>query len=162
NWQIAHARSGRVIDCVSDSRGNADDPYLAYPFDAERIAVVRLVDKNDLDVFDVRVHRHKIFGDIGINDSTIPVIDQRFLAQRHSDTPDHATYDLARRGLGVEDAPGGNGADDARDADHAELLVHLHLSEDRRMCVVCARVLAGVGSYFPLDAVHSAVAHGIR
>ena len=91
------------------------------------------------------------------------VIDQRFLVQRHADAPHHAAHDLAARGLGVQDAPGRDRADDAGDADDAELLVDLHLGEDRRMRVVRVRRRPGeVGGLLLLDAVHAAVPHRVR
>ena len=54
---------------------------------------------------------------------------------------DHAAHDLAVRGLGIEDPPGRDRADDAGDADDAELLVHLHFGEDRRMGVARVRLV---------------------
>ena len=90
------------------------------------------------------------------------VVDQRLLVQRHADAPDHAAEDLAARGLGVQDAPGGDRADGARDADHAELLIHLHLDEMRRVRVVRVRlVMLGVGGFLLLDAVDLALPHGV-
>jgi hypothetical protein len=43
-----------VVDRVRNRRRNANNADLAEPLDAERIAVVRLVDEDDLDVVDVR------------------------------------------------------------------------------------------------------------
>ena len=48
--EVAHARSGRMIDRVGNRRGDADDPDLAKPLDAERVGVVRLVHEDDLAV----------------------------------------------------------------------------------------------------------------
>src|SRR5262249_22098231 len=79
NREVAHALSGRVVDRVRNRCRNADNAYLAEPLDAEPIAVVWLVDEDDSDVVDVRVHWHMIFGDVGINDATGPVIDQCLL-----------------------------------------------------------------------------------
>ena len=128
--QVAHALAGRVIDRIGDRRRDPDDADLADALDAERIDDrVRLVDEDHLDVVDVGVHRHVVFGEIGIHDPAELVVDQGFLVQRHADAHDHAAQDLAARGLGIEDAPGGNGADHARDPDDAELLVDLDLRE---------------------------------
>ena len=55
--KVAHARSGRMIDRVGNCRGDANDPDLAKPLDAERVGVVRLVHENDLDVVHVGVQR---------------------------------------------------------------------------------------------------------
>ena len=63
------------------------------------------------------------------------MIDERFFVQRHADAPHHAARDLVGSGLGVEDTPGRDCTDDAGDANDAELLVHLHFGEDRRMGV---------------------------
>ena len=139
-------------------------PISPNALDAERIDdVVLLVDEDHLDVVHVGIHRHMILGDVGIHDATEAVVDQRFLVQRHADAPDHAAHDLAVRGLGVQDAPGRDRADDASDADDAELLVHLHLGKDRRMRVlgVCPSLLESCG-FLLFDAIHAAVAHGIR
>ena len=54
--QVPDALSGRVINRVSDRRSDADDGDFADPLDTERIAVVRLVDKDDLDVMHIGVH----------------------------------------------------------------------------------------------------------
>ena len=77
-----------------------------------------------------------IFGNVRVHDATEIVIDERFLVQCHADAPNHAAHNLAARGLGIEDAAGRYRADDAGDTDDAELLVHLHFGEDRRMGVV--------------------------
>ncbi len=84
----------------------------------------------------VGIHRYVVLGDVGVHDPAEFVIDQRFLVQRHADAPHDAAHDLAVRGFGVQDASGGDRADNAGNADDAELLVHLHLGEDRRMRVV--------------------------
>jgi hypothetical protein len=53
--------------------------------------------------------------------------------------------------------------DHARDADHAKLLVNLHLGKDRCVSVVRTRgVIGGVCGFLLLDAVHGAVTHGIH
>src|SRR5262249_31381484 len=107
-----------------------DDADLAEALDPQRIAVVRLVDEDDLDIMHVSMHRHVIFRDIGIHDAAEPVIDRRFLMQRHADSPDYATEDLAARRLHVQDASSRDGGDNASDADPAQLLVHVHFGED--------------------------------
>ena len=138
-------------------------PISPTPLEAERIAVVRLVDEDHLDIVDVGVHRHMIFGDVGIHDAAEPVIDQRLLVQRHADAPDHAAQDLAARGLGVQDAPGRNRADGARDADRRRAARPPSPRQRSAACVLCARAWssAGVGGFLLLDAVHGAVPHGI-
>src|SRR4029077_3161457 len=80
-----------------------------------------------------------------------------------ADAPYHAAHDLAVGGLGVEDAPGRDRADDAGHADDADFLVDLDLGEDRRMRVarIRLRILKAHGA-FPLDAVDRAMTHGIR
>ena len=77
--EVAHARSGRMIDRVGNRRGDADDPDLAKPLDAERVGVVRLVHEDDLDVVHVGVHRYVVLGNIGSDDAAEPVINERFL-----------------------------------------------------------------------------------
>ena len=74
-----------------------------------------------------------ILGEIVIDEAAIAVVDHGLFMQRHADAADHGAHDLAVRGLGIEDAAGGHGADHARDAEHAELLVEPHLGEHRRM-----------------------------
>ena len=161
--QIAHPLAGGVIDGIGDCRGDADDADLADALDAERIDdVVRLVDENHLYVVNVGVHRDMVFGDIGVHDAPECMIDQRLLVQRHADAADDGAHDLAVRGLGIEDAAGGDRADDAGDTDHADLLVDLHFGEHGGMRVLRVfLVFLEIGLGFPLDAVKAAMAHGV-
>lgn len=78
----------------------------------------------------------RILGNACIHDMAEFVIEERFLVQRQADAPDHAADDLAARGLGVQDMAGRDRADDAGDADDAELLVHVHFDEYGRARVV--------------------------
>src|SRR5437763_1003765 len=56
NRQVAHAFAGGMVDGVCDCRCNADNANLAQPLDAEWInPVVRLIDKNHLDVVHVGI-----------------------------------------------------------------------------------------------------------
>ena len=90
------------------------------------------------------------------------MIDQRLLVQRHADAADDGAHDLAVRGLGIEDAAGGDRADHAGDADHADLLVDFHLGEHGRMRVLRVfLVFLEIGLGFPLDAVKAAMAHRV-
>src|SRR6516225_5011732 len=77
--QIPHPFASRVVDRVGNRRRDTDNADLAQAFDPERIdRLIRLVDKDYLDIVHVGVHRHMIFGDVGIHDAAKPVIDQRF------------------------------------------------------------------------------------
>src|SRR5208283_374139 len=151
-----------MVDRVRNRRRNADNADLAEPLDAERIAVVWLVDEDDPDVMYIGIYRHMILGEIAVHETAISVVDHALFVQRHADTPDHAAQDLAARGLGVQDTPGGNRADDARDANHAKLLVNLNLSKDCCVSVVSPRgVISGICSFFLLDAIYRTLPHGV-
>ena len=63
-----------------------------------------------------------VFGDVGVHHATEVVIDQRLLLQRHANTPDHAAHDLAACRLRVRMRPGCDRADNAGDANDAQLL----------------------------------------
>src|SRR6185437_10543037 len=127
NRQVAHALSGRVIDRICDCCCHADDADLSESFDAQRIAIVWLVDKDDFDVVDVGVHRHIIFCDVGIGHAAKFLIDQCLLVQRHADAPYHAAQYLAAGGLGVQDASSSDGAHDSGDPYDSKLLINLDL-----------------------------------
>ena len=65
-----------MIHRIGDRGRHPDDADLAEPLQAERIAVVRLVDEDHLDVVHVGVHRHVVFGDVGVHDAAEAVIDR--------------------------------------------------------------------------------------
>jgi hypothetical protein len=88
-----------------------------------------------------------ILGDVGVHNAAEPMIDQRLLVQCHADAPHHASQGLAGRGLGVQDPPGGDRADDTRDADYAELFVDLYLGKDRRASAILSAVVRYVAGH---------------
>ena len=101
-----------------------------------------------------------VLGDVGIHDPAEAVVDQRLLVEGHADAPDDAAHDLAVRRLRIEYATGGDRVDDARDADDANLLVHLHLGKDRRVGVAGVRViLRKLRGLLALDAIYAALPH---
>ena len=119
-------------DSIGDSRRSSNNADLAYAFDAKRIdPLVDLLDKNDVNVMDVGVHRHMIFAEVWIYKTPKVVISQRLLVQSHADTPDDSAKDLATRRFGIEDAAGRHGVDYAWNANDAQFLVDSHLREDR-------------------------------
>src|SRR3981081_4716196 len=96
--QGAHALAGGVKDRVGDGRGGAHDADLADALDAERIDQrVLLLDEDHVDVVNIRIHRHMIFGETVIHDAAELVVDQRLLMQRHADAAVPDAADLAAR-----------------------------------------------------------------
>ena len=105
---------------------------------------------------------HVVLGEIVVHEPAEPVVDQRLLVQRHAEPHHHAAQDLAARGLGVQDPPSGDGADDPGDADHAQLLVDPDLREHGRMRVGRVALLhrpIGLGRLLDLDALDARGAH---
>ncbi len=74
---------------------------LTDALDAKRIAVVKLIDEDDLDVLHVRVYRH---GDVGVDDATELVIDEGFPQAAPCRCPKRRAKNLAVCSLGVQDA----------------------------------------------------------
>src|ERR1700728_5471224 len=61
--QIANTDTGGMKDGARNRRCRADVPQFTQAFDTGRIhVVVDLRHENDLDVLDVRIHRHQIVG----------------------------------------------------------------------------------------------------
>src|SRR5262249_29885296 len=138
--QVANAFAGRVINRIGDRGSDTDDANLSHTLDTERIDdVVWLVDEDDVDIVDVSIHRHVVLGEIGVDYAPQVVINQRFLVQGHANAPDHAACNLVAGRHWVENASGGNSTDDARDANDAKLLIHLHFREHGRMHVARVR-----------------------
>lgn len=78
-------------DGVRYCRGNADDTDLAHALYADRIDyVIVLVNEDDLNVLNVRVDRHVIFGEIVIHYSPVIMIDNGFFLESHPNPPDNS------------------------------------------------------------------------
>ena len=91
-----------MIDRICDRGRHADDTDLAQSLDAQWIDDgISLVDKDHLDVVDVRIHWNMIFGNIRVHDTAEMVINQRLFVQRHADPPNHAADDLAACNFGI-------------------------------------------------------------
>ena len=130
--QLPDASAGGVEDGVGDGRRDADHPELAHALDAERVDdLVVFLDEHRLDIVDVGVDRHVIVLQVRVHDPPVAVIDFGRLLQRHADAPDHAADLLAVRRLRVDDLAAGRDLDGARDADGAQVRVHLHFDELR-------------------------------
>ena len=78
-----------------------------------------------------RVHRHQVFGDVGVDDAPGFAIHQRFFQQRHADAVDDAADQLAAGGFGIQDAPAVECADEAADPDFTQVRINPHLGELR-------------------------------
>jgi len=111
--------------------GNADLPHALH---AERIDVrVVLRDQDGVEGGYVGIDRDMIFGKVRIHDPAGPLVRDRFFLQCERESPDHAAEILAAYEMGIDDAPGGEGADQACDAHLAKIGVDLDLREDRAM-----------------------------
>src|SRR5262245_8212250 len=150
-----------MIHGIGDGRGNPDSANFAHALDSNRVDdVVGLINEHDFDVLHVGVHRHVVFGDVGVHDAAEFVVDQRFLVESHADAPHNASHDLTGSCLRIDDAPGGDRVHDAGYPDDADLLVHLHFGENCRVRVACMLVVFfEFGGLFVLDAVHTSAPH---
>jgi hypothetical protein len=120
-------------------------PISPRPFTPIGLAlVVVLGHEHDVDLVDVRRDRDVILGQIVVHEAAEGVIREGLLVQRHGDAPDHAAEHLAARRLRVQDPPRRPRGDDAGHPDLAELLVHPHLREDRRVGVGRVGLLVGL------------------
>ena len=83
---------------------------------------------------------------IRIHDAAAAAVHHGFLVQRERHAPDHAAEQLAADQVRIDDAPGGEGADHAGDADLAEIGIDLDLGKHRAMRVHrVVRLRRGVG-----------------
>jgi hypothetical protein len=89
--------SNTIIVKRASARGRIY-PDLTRALHADRIHIrVFLVDEIHIDRPNVRVHRHMILGEIGIDVSTGSHVDVRLLEQRHSNSPNHTALNLTAR-----------------------------------------------------------------
>src|SRR5262245_16105054 len=162
--KVAHTFSSSVIDSIGDSSRNSDNTNLAHAFDSQRVnSSIRLFNEDDPDILHISVHWHMVLGDVGVHNATEIVVDQRLFMEGHADSPDHAPHDLTGGGFRIDDATGRDRVNNTRYADGAELLVHLHFGEDRRVRVArMSVVFSKFSKLFVLDAIYATVPHGIR
>src|SRR5277367_1239867 len=144
--ELAYADPGRVPYRVGDGAGGSRDPDLADALDAERIDVwVVLLDENRYQRGDVGVDRHMVFPEIRVHDASGARVHDRTLMQSEGYAPDHAAVILAAHQARIDDAAGGEGADETRRADLPEFGIDLHFRENgavrvHGMTVPCRRV----------------------
>src|SRR5262245_24810440 len=135
-----------MIHSVSDSSCNSYNPDFPDALDSKGIDdVVRFVDENDLDILHVGVHRHMVFGDVGVHDTPKFMIDQRLFVESHADAPHNAAHDLTGSRFRIDDTPGRDCINDARDTDYAKLLIHLHSAKIAE-CVLRACFVSSLNS----------------
>src|SRR6185369_15684323 len=95
NRQIAHAPAGGVIHRVGNRGRHADAGNLAEALGTDGVEPrIRLVDEVDLEAADVGVHRHLVFGNVGIEEAAEAIVDLALLAERGADAPDESAVDL--------------------------------------------------------------------
>src|SRR5207248_5721855 len=128
--QVADSYAGRVIDGIGDCRIGADIAELAQTLDAQIVdQVIFLGDQDHLGHVDVGIDRDQIFGEIGVVVTGAPAIYFGRLVQGRGDAPDQTAHELALGGRRVDNAAGGERADDARTADLACSCVHPDFDE---------------------------------
>src|SRR5207237_898980 len=98
--QAADTPAGRVEDRVGDRGGDAGDADLADAARPDRVEVaIILVAEADVDLADVGVHRHVVLGEVGVDEASVALVEQRLFHQRHAHAPDDAAHELAAREL---------------------------------------------------------------
>src|SRR5215470_7352423 len=127
---------------IRDRCGRANDPEFTEALHAEGVDDrVMLLDENHVDFVYVGVDGHVIRGEIVVHEASKLVIDDAFFFQGHTDAPDDGTDDLTARRLGVQDATCSDRADDSRDPDRSQIIVHTHLRKHCGMRTSCVPVL---------------------
>src|ERR1700689_357070 len=110
DWQLADTPTGRVEDCIGDSRahtGNADLPDATR---AHRRVWIGNVGPDHVNLGHVHVNRDMVFGEARVHDPAVTIVKLSFLHQSHPQPHDDAAAKLTPRGLGIDDAPGIEGA----------------------------------------------------
>src|SRR5215210_3866830 len=121
-----------MVHGVCDCRGYAGDAYFTDAVPTQGIGViVRHLHKLYFEVGNISVNRHMIFGKIGIDGSAVPQVHDAFFHQRHADTHDDATINLAYCSLHVENGARIDDCNPAADAHDAEVAVDFHFAEVR-------------------------------
>jgi hypothetical protein len=109
-------------------------PISPTPLDAERVDVrVFLIDEYRVERRDVGIHRHMVFGEIGVRDPPRAAIGDRRLVQGERDPPDHPAEILAAHEARVDDAASRERSEEAGHPDLAEGGVDLHFRIDGAM-----------------------------
>src|SRR5262245_40755924 len=150
---------------VGDRRGYADDADFPQAFSAERIDDrIVLFNEDHVNLTYVGVDGDVILGQIVVYEASEVLVHHALFFQRHADAPDNAAHNLTPRRLGIQDAPAGDGADDARDADYAQVLIDFHLREDCRMRipgVLRSHLFVRASDNLFFDTADSRMAHGV-
>src|SRR5262245_17648825 len=163
--QIANALAGRVEDGVGDRRRYAHDADFAQSLGAERVDDrIVLFDEDHINLIYVGVHGDVILRQIVVYETSEVLVHHALFFQRHADAPDNAAHNLTPGRLGIQDTPAGDGADDARDADYAQVLIDFHLREDCRMRipgVLRSHLFVRASDNLFFDTADSRMAHGV-
>jgi hypothetical protein len=77
------------------------------------------------------MNRDVIFGEAWVHDPTVTVVKKSLLHQGQAQTHDDAAAKLTARGLGIDDAPGVEGTQEAADACFAGDATDPHFAEHR-------------------------------
>src|SRR5436305_4676331 len=129
-----------MVYCVSDGCGRPDRANFANAFNAEWIHVwIVFLHKERLDLWDIGIYRNMILAKVSIYDAAHMLIEHSMFHERHADTPDDATYELAAGSLGIEDAARSKRAHVACHTYLSRIGMHMHLGK------VCTK---GTGSVF--------------
>jgi len=104
--QPAHTSTGRVEDCIGNSRAHTGNTDFANPMRAHRRVLIGDVGPDHVNFRHVHVNRDMIFCEAWVHDSAVTLVKLSFLHQGHAQPHDDAAAKLTARGLGIDDPPG--------------------------------------------------------
>ena len=132
NRQLTQATPGGMKHRIGNGGGHPCHRNLTQALEAGIVeGEVRLVDEGDLDRADIGIHRHDIFGKIGIEEPAISRIDLARFAQCRADAPYHAASHLAGRSSWTDHSAAIDDAHHPGHADAAGRRLHPDLDEMR-------------------------------
>src|SRR5437879_6124092 len=128
--QLAHSFAGRVIDGIGDRGRHRHGGKLPEALGSEWARfLVELANEERLELRDIRIRRYEVAGIVAVEEAAPDRIGLRLLEQRLPGAPDDPADGLTSSGLGIDDAAGVVGADEAVQAHQAKIGVDAYFGE---------------------------------
>jgi hypothetical protein len=127
-----HPRAAGIVNRIGDSPSAGAHSQLAYALCLDRACRrIAFFDHHNLQIRDVAMDWHMIFGEVTIHQMAVFRIEQQSFGQRAPDAPDHAAQTLRPSGLLVQNPPEAEGPCHAAHAVFTSPVIYSDFGEKR-------------------------------